>query len=143
MKIQNYLSNSPKLEKIIKQAEYLTGLNQILEQILTPALAKNCHAVSFNKGLLVLETDNATKATWIRHSEQMLLQALKAHSVFQNIIKIQCKIRPQLYFANKKSTKKLPLSEHSANMIKNTAEYIKDKRLRAALERLSKRACGD
>ena len=83
-----------ELADLINKVNQLQELNQHLQNILDPKLAKHCQVANFDKSTLVLVVDNSNWATRIRYMIPDLIAQLKQISAFHTLKTIQCIISP-------------------------------------------------
>jgi hypothetical protein len=131
------MKSGSRLSAIVKKVELLNHLNQSTQKALNDSqLNQHCRASNFDKGCFTLEVDSAAWATRLRFFSSKLLSFLK--SEYPQIKEIQIRIRP---FSKEKDAiywEKSKLSSESAEMIKQTATFISDELLKAALLKLAR-----
>ncbi len=143
---------SNRLARICFKLKKLQQLNQLLEQILLSQLAgsltagkqlnAHCRAVNFERNTITLAADNSSWATQLRYRSAIILQALRQHTDWAMVRKIDIIITQHTKYDNKMDNyyPKRQLSQQNAEKIRATAKGIKDEKLRHILEQLASRA---
>ena len=133
------LRGARPLKLLLNQAQRLAHLQRLLESQLQPAARAHCHIAAWRDGVLSLVVTDGHWATRLRYQQKRLQRQLQALEAFGNLQKIRFQVRPPLVSAPRVS-QPLMLSNDAATSIRDSAEGIRDPRLREALERLAKHA---
>ena len=102
------------------------------------SLAKHCYIVDLKGTSLIVIADSAHWVTRLRFHIPDLLKKLKNYPGLENIRSICCK--PQPYHSmiiNKKVRMPQRLSPKTAELLRESAKKITDKKLRATLEKIA------
>jgi hypothetical protein len=135
MKSFNDLLLSPQMQAIIHKTAELNKLNQVLHAALPLELQGHFRVQSLNNQCLRLETDSAVWATRLRYFTPNLMKVLASQL---KLIQIQCSVIPPQATASKRPAVHPTLSTQAKSMLSTTAAGVKDIRLKAALEKLSR-----
>lgn len=130
------LREAKPLKALFGQAQRLSNLQRLVESQLQPAARGHCHVASWNNGCLLLIVTDGHWATRLRYQQRRLQRQLQALEEFATLTKILFKVQPRVG-PNRGTGRTLQLSNSAAQSIQETAEGIRDPRLRAALERLA------
>jgi len=130
--------DSKVLDKLFHKLKLLKQLSQILGNYLGEKLANHCTVASFEKGCMIVITDNAIWATQFRFQIPSLIPKLHLHEECQPLKNIVCKIRPKnMPPQDKPAVVVSRLSLETAAMIKEAAKTITHDRLRKTMERIA------
>lgn len=121
---------------IQKKVAQLNQLNEIWQKNWAD-LAQHSRIANFREGCLVIEVDNAAWATRLRYLIPDLTRKLVKHPALNRLKHIEWYIQPHSPTVSPRSRFAPVLSDHSAQLLKNTALSIKMEQLQAALIRLS------
>lgn len=88
------LRGSPRLQRLLRQAESLSKLQALLYQHLAPAQREQLQLGGYDEGVLTLILADAAWATRLRYQQGRLLQQLRQHDEFSGLQHIRLKIRP-------------------------------------------------
>ena len=83
------------LRKIVRQAQRLLAMNQILEQCLPENLRPHCQVGQMNATELTILVDSAAWLTHLRFFKPALIQQLKKHPQCAYLKDIQFRIQPE------------------------------------------------
>lgn len=123
---------------IQKKVIQLNQLNEIWQKN-SPDLATHSRIANFREGCLVIEIDNASWATRLRYVIPDLIKKLVKYTPLNTLKEIKWYIQPTTHTISQASQLVPVLSDHSAQLLKNTALSIRMKELQEALIRLSKK----
>ncbi|KRW62721.1 DUF721 domain-containing protein [Pseudomonas sp. TTU2014-080ASC] len=130
------LREAKPLQGLLRQAQHIDRLQQLLDSQLQPAAREHCRVATFRDGCLLLIITDGHWATRLRYQQKRLLKQLQALEAFATLTKILIKVQP--------STAEMGNTLHSATLSNSAAQHIQasvegisDPRLRAALERLA------
>lgn len=133
------LRTAKPLQGLFDQAERLARLQQLVHAQLQPAAREHCHVAAWHDGSLLLVVTDGHWATRLRYQQRRLLRQLQGVPEFAGLHRILFKVQPPPTPSQGRG-RCAPLSASAAESIRATAEHIRDPRLRAALERLARRA---
>ena len=142
--INHYLQqDNHLLSSLLFQIQQRNEWNKILNLTLEnePELKGHYHITNIIQNTLIILAENPHWVTRLRFLTPELLPKLQKHTVFKNIIAIQCKTCPIYTIANKKN-KRLPqrkLSIATADSIREIANKIQYEKLKVILEKIAKR----
>ena len=122
---------------IQKKVLQLNQLNDIWQKN-WPDLAQHSRIANFREGCLVIEVDNAAWATRLRYIIPDLTRKLVKHTALNSLKHIEWYIQPTSQTTSPRNRSAPVLSDHSAQLLKNTALTVRMKQLQEALIRLSK-----
>ncbi|SBT81930.1 Uncharacterized protein TRABTM_A_00650 [secondary endosymbiont of Trabutina mannipara] len=119
----------------------LLNLNRIVNKLLPVPLRFWCRVANIHQSVMVIEIANASWKLRFLYEQHQLLSALKKQ-ILPSLSSINIKINPDLDKKKERSIqnteKKRHLSVQSAAYISNVAKKISQKKLKNALERLTK-----
>lgn len=128
-----------QLKQLTAQAERLATLDRLFGRELPPALRAHCRLAAVRDGCLLVHADSAAWATQLRYRAPEIIAALPDEPEFGGVrslrVRTQARGEPPVPVAKRAS-----LSRAAADAISTQAEHIDDARLRAALQRLARRA---
>ena len=124
--------------KLLAQARQLEAMTFTLRQYLPPALAQHCWVAPPREQTLILLTDGAVWASQLRYQQQEVLKLL--NSEFRlDLRRIRIRIvAPRGLAEAAHPVRRLPAS--GARALEAAASATEDPDLRAALQRLARRA---
>ncbi|MGI6407395.1 MAG: DUF721 domain-containing protein [Thiopseudomonas sp.] len=131
------LRGSPRLQRLLRQAESLSKLQALLYQHLAPAQREQLQLGGYDEGVLTLILADAAWATRLRYQQGRLLQQLRQHDEFSGLQHIRLKIRPASAAPPARHEERRFLSDTASQNIRRSAESIEDPELREALKRLA------
>jgi hypothetical protein len=114
------------------------ALPRLLARHLPPPLDAHCKVLNLRGDCLILAVDNPLWASRLRFQTRTLLQQL-ASAKTVTVRTVQIKVLPQSAPRPKKTRRNKPLSASNAKLVRQTAQSLKDERLRAALLRVASR----
>lgn len=123
---------------IQKKVLQLNQLNDLWQKN-WPELAQHSRIANFREGCLVIEVDNAAWATRLRYLIPDLTRKLVKQSALNSLKHIEWYIQPHSPTVSPRNRLAPVLSDHSAQLLKNTALSIRMKQLQEALIRLSEK----
>lgn len=121
-------------------------LQQAWHACVPEPLGSHVHPVRYVSGLLFLQVNTPAWASRLRHEKPVLIDLLRKSPAFRDIGDIRFRVIPIEPIATRMpavSSEPSRISAHAADVVARTAESIADPSLRAALERLSRRAHGE
>ncbi len=101
------------------------------------ALLEHCCIVGLDKQSLIVIADNPHWVTRFRFFIPDLLTLLRKYGDFKDIKSICCKVRPLHYSAVKPKRHPLIISKQTAEVVRETANKIKDMKLKKILMRIA------
>ncbi len=125
-----------QLNTLLAKAQQLIVLQKLLNGIIDQPLQQYIKVANYEKHCLTLIVDNASISTRLRFITPDIIAHLKQIpelSALQNII---CKVRPENQKSEIDNKTERTISKNSAELIKQTAEHIKDENIKAALNHL-------
>jgi hypothetical protein len=138
---QHILQNDSKIIcSLLAKVNFLRELNTLFSRYIDAEFAKHCQVVKYEKNCLFVLVPNGHWTTQLRFQIPDLMEKLKKHVELKNLNGIICKARPMVSLpSSKKVTRKVaPLKPETAQNILDTAQLIKDTRLRKILEKIAK-----
>jgi hypothetical protein len=128
------------LRKIVRQAQRLLAMQQILQQCLPENLQPHCHVAQATATHLTVLVDGAAWLTHLRYFKPQLLQRLKTHPQCHYVQDVHCRIQPTQW--QKASPEKPPLgsqlSAENKKLLQSTAETVSNPLLKRALAKLAR-----
>lgn len=127
-----------QLTDLCQRSMQLEDLSTKVAQLLPPPLAAACHVGSFNKGCLVLITNNAAWASQLRYSIPELRDKLRKESGMYQLLSIKVTIADAIVISKKtvRNTGK-NLSEKAKASIISESEHCNYQPLKKALLQLA------
>jgi hypothetical protein len=129
---------------IIKKLQEIKNLQNILDAVLEPKLAAACQVATLENDCLTLITHSALWATRFRFQIPQLLEKLKNTETLQSLKTIHCKIMPRQQSAAESGIYEVApmqsLSPATAKLIIEAAQTIKDEKLKAVMEKISRQS---
>ena len=146
MKTRPSLSLSPdnhhqshQLRELVAKAVLHQQAEQRVLASVPDKLREGVRFVSYRDGELVLQTDNAARASQLRFRQQELMADLRHEEAFEFVWKLKIQVRPRRY-SLKKPASPMTLSKENARLLEEEAGHTKDKALREVLEKLASHA---
>ncbi len=137
------LSKTPAMRRLIDKASKLNALNKVLQEYLSPLVAKHCQVGNWEKGILTISTTSPAWKHHIRFYHMDLAKRLKQTTIFHDLKTIHVIVTPDIVNPEKKADDfppPLPLSMDSIDYIQTMLEYVDCPKLKASLLRLVTRA---
>lgn len=130
------LKQSTILCHLTDKASLLSHLQNRINLYLPAIMQENCAVASYQDKILTIMTTQAYWATRLRYQQQHLTKQLLKHSEFYGIERIVVKVFPK---SSPKIKEQHPLlmSHQTAQIIRETADFIQHPKLKAALTRLA------
>jgi len=125
-----------QLNNLLERADEIAQLQKLFEGVVSEQLHPHLKVAKISEGCLTLIADNASIATRLRFIEHDVISALKTISEFKTLEKIKCKVRPNKTI-EKERTVERHISKSAAKIIMQTAEHIKDEKIRESLRNLA------
>lgn len=125
-----------QINSLLIKAQRLIKLQKIVDSVIDLPLKQYIKVASFENHCLTLIVENASIATRLRFIESDIISNLQSSVEFKSLQQLKYKVRPDNQVqevANKVNRK---ISNASAELIKQTAEHIKDENIKAALKHL-------
>ncbi len=131
-----------KVASLITQARKLEFLNNKLLDLLPLPLPHHCHLAKIDQQTLVIVVDSPTWSARLRYCIPDLLTKLKHQSQYFIPIKnIEIKVNPKWHIQTQRQTlKPKPISNKTAQCLKDTANSIENKAIKNALLKLAAKA---
>ncbi|STX29994.1 Zn-ribbon-containing, possible RNA-binding protein-like protein [Legionella beliardensis] len=127
-----------QLVTLCQQVMQLDSLNSKLAQFIPAHLQPHCYAGSFNKGCLLLITDDAVWATEIRYIIPELRDYLRKEAGLYQLININVHVTQSQDVKNtRKPLKGQPISPKTRHTIRNIGDLCHYSPLKEALYRLA------
>jgi len=106
-----------------------------------PDLAAHVHPIRYTDGKLVLRASSSVWVSKVRHSHETLTRALRAQSLFKELIGLEVRAAPLDLGRRKQPAQHVPaLSTETRSLLASVAGDITDPALRAALTRLGRKS---
>ncbi len=125
-----------KLSQILVKINFLKRIQTSFEALVDSSLAQHCMIANFENNVLIVLTDSATWSTKIRFEAPELIKQLQSTPECATLKKIKCLVRPKEIKKQEKPQEKLKINAQNINLIRQTANNIKDENLREALLQL-------
>jgi len=138
--IQEIIKNCVPLQTTLSHVEKITKLQNIIKEMLEPPLREHCHVMSYRNGCLALAVDSSTWAHGLRYECPRLLQQGRQKEQLRGLANIKIQVQPRDEYIPKQLREPVTLSENSAAIIKQQAQWITDDIIRDAFLRLSENA---
>jgi hypothetical protein len=133
-------ADSKSLGSLLTRLNQLKQWNAWLQESLTTdqPLTKHCYIVNLTGNSLIVIADSAHWVTRLRFHIPDLIKKLKRYPGLENIRAICCKTQPAHHTATKKKTASpQKLSMNSANILRESAQKIADKKLGDILKKIA------
>lgn len=126
------------LRKIVRHAERLLGIEQILYQYLPETLKPHCHIGQSTVTQLTVFVDSAAWLMQLRYLKPQLLRQLKTHPQCAYLQDIQWRIQPVSSSTDKAEPKPIAriLSAETKSLLKSIANSISNPALKKSLLKL-------
>lgn len=125
-----------QLDDVLRHTKTLQELQKLFDSTVDNFFKNHLQVANFSDDCLTVIADNASIATRLRFIEPDIISKLKHCSELQQLKKIKCKVRPSNKKEEVERKVERKISNASAELIKQTAEHIKDEKIRKALEHL-------
>ena len=131
------LRTSSTLRALLEKSRQLERLQALFQSRLEPAAREQCRVASFETGVLKLVVTSSQWATRMRYQQKRLIRDLQTFNEFATLTKIHCRVQPPLV---KKAppVRTMPRSQGASASLRETADYVEDPGLKAALQRLAR-----
>lgn len=136
----NAQSPQSDLSRFWQMAQDCEWVKEVLKTSLPEALAEHCQILCITPTRLTIGIEHASFATALRYQQTLLLTRLRLNTRFVCLNAIDIKILLPKKTAEKKPKRTLTMSKHVGEWIKESAAQVTHPGLKAALERLSRRA---
>ncbi len=135
--LQDY--GSSDLRKIVRQAQRLLAMNQIIIPFLPVNLRSHCQTAQITATSLTLIVDSAAWLTHLRYLKPQLLEQLKTQPQCVNLKEIIFRIQPSQNASPEKvePTKPRELSTDNKELLRSTASIVNDPLLKKALLKMA------
>ena len=140
-KMQNLLADhgGGELRKIVRQAQKLTAMNQIVQPYLPENCQPHCRVAQITPMELTIAVNSATWLMPLRYIKAQLIQQLRQHPQFAYLRDIQYRIMPTQIIEEKITPPQTQtLSPENKDLLKMTAETVAHPLLKRALSKLSR-----
>lgn len=131
------LRTTPLLHRLLKQAEQLSRLQELVYLYLAPAARDQLQLGNYVEGTLSLIVSDAGWATRLRYQQERLMAQLRQHSEFAGLQRVRIRVRPAGQPTDTAGETRRYLSETASEQIRQDAAHVTDPQLKAALERLA------
>lgn len=121
---------------LLEKAQHLINLQKRVDSVIDQALKHYIKVANLENQCLTLIVENASIATRLRFIESELMSNLQAFPEFKSLQTLKYKVRPDNQAKEIKNTVNRKISDASAELIKQTAEHVKDENIKAALKHL-------
>ena len=102
-----------------------------------PSPWPHCHVATLDSGTLRLVVSSSHWATRLRYQQKRLIRQLQAFNEFATLTKIHCRVQPPLV-KKEPPVRIMPRSQVASASLRETADYVEDPGLKAALQRLAR-----
>ena len=126
------------LAPVFLHAQKLQTIQAALHSLLPATLKHQITVMNLKKGILIIQCENASLLTTLRHGDLDLLQGLRKIEGCHTIRSIEYRVRPATHYKTKIQHSKGPSSTEGAKQINITANNIEHPALKKALGRLAK-----
>ena len=127
---------TPAVADVLGRARFLARMRAALLDVLPPAIAPHMQVAAYEAYVLRLHVDNAAWATRLRYMDAALKQALAQRMRLQ-IDRIDTKVRPGIGPVTTAPARPRYVSPTARAHLEQSARYIDDRDLAAALTRLA------
>lgn len=126
------------LRKIVRQAQRLLAINQVLKPYLPENCRPHCQVAQATATELTIQVDGAAWLMQLRYLKPQLLAQLKQHPQCAYLIDLQYRIEPARHI-EEKITQRVngKLSKENKELLQDTAETVSNPLLKRALMKLS------
>lgn len=127
------------LRKIVRQAQRLLSMDQIVAPFLPQNLRSHCQTAQITATSLTLIVDSAAWLTHLRYLKPQLLEQLKSQPQCVHLKEIIFRIQPTQNAGPEKVAPPKPrkLSTDNKELLRSTASIVNDPLLKKALEKLA------
>lgn len=136
-KLQSFLGSTATLAALLKQAERLSELQRLWEQVAPPPFAKTCKVGGLHGQVLVLYANNGAIAAKIRQLAPTLQEKFQKKGF--EVTSILVRVQARFLAPEKKPVKALRLGAAGTASLRQLADQLGDSPLRQALENMLKR----
>jgi hypothetical protein len=139
--INSICQHNKILAKLAQHAQLIEKLNHTLHQTLPLEFSAHCRLANIKNQTLIIHTDNASFASFIRFQVPALCKTFSSHLKIP-ISNIEIKVRPEIApLATAEGTTTL-LPETAAIALQKTSQVIDNEELSASLDKLANRFKG-
>lgn len=136
--LQDVFNHTNVLANIHGKLQQLARLNELWQQTTPVALAQNSQVANWRDRCLIIELKSSTWATRLQYAIPDLLEQLRQHQEFKDLLTIDWYINPTVNFLSFPTAIPPPaLSTHSAQLLQETAKHIASEPLKNALQKLA------
>lgn len=129
------------LPRLLQQAQRLQELTQTLVEALPPSVGEHCRVGNVASDTLTLVTDSPAWSTRLRfYTPAILAHFRQRHGLDLRSVRVRVRPPETPREASHPVSRRITLSPHSAEIIKQTALGISDPDLKRALLRLAHRS---
>ncbi len=126
------------LQTLLGRVNQLKEWNRLFAEYLEPEIAKHCEIVNYEKNCFIVIVENGSYATQLRFQIPDLMAKLKQHPQWVKLSGIICKTRPKHTLAsNSRSRTKTYLTQKTAKSILDSAQSVKDEKIRTRLQKIA------
>ncbi len=135
--LDSYLASNQELRLLTSKARQLTALQKLYESIAPPNLARNSHILRLHQQTLFIAANNGAVAAKLRQMTDGLISLFQARGCEVTGIQIRVQVTPPLRIRSSRPRK---LGKAALDALHELEENLADSPLKAALERLTRRA---
>ena len=136
--IRDLMLCNQEVKSLTENATQLIELDKLFRAVLPPKLARYCRVGNYRNGQLLLETQSASAATQLKFLLPQIRGKLKKSSKFRALQDIKLRVaQPEPKLDRHYRRPAPPVSRHSQQLIRQTAENLSDRELASAMRRLA------
>lgn len=125
-----------QINTLLFKVKQLLILQKLFDAVIDKNLQPYIKVAAYENNCLTLIVENASISTRLRFIEPDIITNLKKSLELQALESIKCKVRPENQKSDIENKTERKISKESAELIKQTAEHIKDENIKAALKHL-------
>ena len=133
----SYLNGEQDTSDILKHAEHLKSLQDVVLKCLPESIRTRCQLVNYRAGVLTLAAEQSSISSRIRYSSPDILKNLNQAASQLDIKTIRVITTPSASSDHQKKAEKPVMSKQTVNVINSAAKLIGDQELSRCLERLA------
>lgn len=136
--VAHYLALGAQTKTLARGRELLAWSTAV-EQLLPDSHRAHCRVANVRNHTLVLLADSPAWAARLRFHAPTILRKLELDHKL-SLRRVQIRVDPEAVRAPRRRVRRTGLSTHSGHLLRQAAQAVEDPQLKAALERLARRA---
>ena len=137
--INDWLANESALSRYLRISRGFAHLNNLLREQLPKELEPSVRIRFYRDGELALNVATGSVAMRIKMLAPSLIVDLAGHRVFNKLVRISVKVRPEAEKQRGKTEPLYVLSEENCRLLESVAGETKDEELKKSLLKLAHR----